>query len=262
VTSYALRVGVARAYAVGGAIAFAASLATAIVLDRRLGRGVTPDPFGASDLVALLVNVALFSVFALHHSVMARTGIKARLSRHLAPELERSTYVWAASALFALVCLAWRPMPSLVYEVDAPWAWALTAARLVGVWLTLDAASRIDPRELAGLRQAWSYGVRTPERVADRAPISSTGATGEPETGPLVARGGYRLVRHPIYLGWILMVWGAPTASAGRLTFAVVSTLYLLLAIPFEERSLRERFGESYRHYTHHVRWRVLPGVY
>jgi protein-S-isoprenylcysteine O-methyltransferase Ste14 len=255
-------VGLARTYAVGGAIAFAASLATAIVLDRRLGRGVTADLLGRRDLVALLVNLGLFSVFALHHSVMARTGIKAGLSRHLAPALERSTYVWVASALFALVCLAWRPMPSLVYDVDAPWAWALTAARLVGVWLTLDAASRIDPRELAGLRQAWSYGFHQPDRVAGRPAISSSGATAEPETGPLVARGGYRLVRHPIYLGWILMVWGAPVASAGRLTFAAVSTLYLLLAIPFEERSLRERFGESYRGYTRLVRWRVLPGLY
>jgi methanethiol S-methyltransferase len=92
-----------------------------------------------------------------------------------------------------------------------------------------------------------------PERAGD--------AAGE-ERPPLVARGGYGFVRHPIYLGWMLMVWGAPVMSLSRLTFASVSTLYLLLAIPFEERSLRARFGAAYDAYVRAVRWRVLPGVY
>jgi methanethiol S-methyltransferase len=251
----------ARLFAIGGALLFAASLASAIVLDRRFGQRVTLEPLGAGDGWRVLVNVALFSVFALHHSVMARTGAKAWLMHHVPVELERSSYVWIASALFLMTCLTWQPIPSLVYEVGAPWSWGLTAARVAGICLTLDAASRIDPRELAGLRQAWRYGAAPHAGIAP-ATVDRVGASalGTPE--PLVARGGYRFVRHPIYLGWILMVWGVPHVSAGRLTFAIISTLYLLVAIPLEERSLRERFGAGYGSYTHRVRWRVLPGVY
>jgi protein-S-isoprenylcysteine O-methyltransferase Ste14 len=208
------------------------------------------------DLVwPLLVNLALFTLFALHHSLLARTGAKAWLARVVPPALERSIYVWTASALFAATCLLWRPAPALIYEVTGAAAWGLTLVRVLGVWLTLEAAARIDPRELAGLRQAWTFG-ETADRGRDSIPSP------EAEPAPLVARGGYGLVRHPIYLGWILMVWGAPVMSAGRLTFAASSTLYLLVAIPFEERSLRERFGAAYDTYARGVRSRVIPGVY
>lgn len=250
----------ARLFAALGALAFAGSLATAIVLDRRLAHAVTPDPPGADVLWPVLVNIALFTVFALHHSLLARSGAKAWLARAAPPALERTIYVWTASALFAAVCLLWRPAPALVYELSGAAAWGATAARVLGVWLTLEAAARIDPRELAGLRQAWTFGDRS-DRGRDSIP-SPTSPIADASASPLVARGGYGLVRHPIYLGWILMVWGVPVMSAGRLTFAAVSTLYLLLAIPFEERSLHARFGPAYAGYARIVRWRVIPGVY
>ena len=111
--------------------------------------------------------------------------------RLVSPALERPTYVWVASLLFIAVCLAWRPIAGTVYRIPPPWAWAIGAVQLAGGVLTLDAARRIDVRVLAGLR---------PEPAQD---------------GDLVARGTYRLVRHPIYLGWVLLVWAASDMTTG-----------------------------------------------
>ena len=119
-----------------------------------------------------------------------------------------------------------------------PWAWAVGSLQFAGAILTLDAARRIDVRVLAGLR---------PEPA---------------ESGELVARGTYRFVRHPIYLGWVLLVWAASDMTTGRLVFAAISTAYLVVAVPFEERSLRRRFGPSYDAYRQTVRLRIVPGLY
>jgi protein-S-isoprenylcysteine O-methyltransferase Ste14 len=143
-----------------------------------------------------------------------------------------------ASVLFIATCLAWRPIAGVVYRVPPPWAWAVGAVQLAGGILTLDAARRIDVRVLAGLR---------PEPA---------------QADDLVARGTYRLVRHPIYLGWVLLVWAASDMTTGRLVFAAISTAYLVVAVPFEERSLRRRFGPSYDAYRRQVRWRIVPGLY
>jgi len=186
----------------------------------------------------LLINTALFGIFALHHSVLAREPVKARVARLVSAPLERPTYVWVASLLFIAACVAWQPITGLVYRISPPWAWAIGCLQLVGGVLTLDAARRIDVRVLAGLR---------PEPAQD---------------GDLVARGTYRLVRHPIYLGWVLLVWAASDMTTGRLVFASISTAYLVIAVPFEERSLRRRFGPSYDVYRQTVRWRIVPGLY
>jgi protein-S-isoprenylcysteine O-methyltransferase Ste14 len=98
----------------------------------------------------------------------------------------------------------------------------------------------IDPLELAGIRQA----------------------TGQVAAASLKIVGPFRVVRHPIYLGWMLLVFATPTMTAGRLVFAVISSLYLILAIPWEESSLVVGHGDRYREYQRQVRWRVLPGVW
>ena len=185
-------------------------------------------------------NVGLFTVFALHHSVMARTGAKRWLTRVLPAALERSAYVWIASALFAWTCLAWQEVPGLVYRLDAPWKYAGTALQLAGVWIALRSADVLDVLDLAGIRQAmgWQFAPR------------------------FKVIGPYHLVRHPIYLGWVLITFGSPTMTATKLTFAIVSTLYLAAAIPFEEHSLVETFGDEYRGYQASVRWRMVPGIY
>ena len=126
--------------------------------------------------------------------------------------------------------------------MTCPWPWkgACLALQAAGVWLTLRSAGVIDPLELAGIRQVLG--------------------TVRPPTFKVF--GPYHLVRHPIYLGWALMTFGTPRMTGTRLSFAVISTAYLMLAIPFEERSLVEGFGDEYRAYQRTVRWRMIPGMY
>jgi methanethiol S-methyltransferase len=224
----------ARAYVVAGAVVFVAALAIGTWRFITLG---TPPARGPL-LEGLLINTLLFGVFAVHHSVLARDRMKARVVRLVSAPLERSTYVWVASLLFIGACLAWRPIAGTVYRIPPPWAWLAGALQLAGGVFTLDAARRIDVRVLSGLR---------PEPTSD----------GDP-----VARGTYRLVRHPIYFGWVLLVWAASDMTTGRLVFALISTTYLVIAVPFEERSLRRRFGPAYDGYRRAVRWRILPLVY
>ncbi len=114
--------------------------------------------------------------------------------------------------------------------------WA-AAAQLLGLWLTARAAGLLDPLELAGIRQLQGQLRPVEFKVV----------------------GPFGLVRHPIYLGWMLMVFGAPFMTMSRLVMAVVSSTYLIVAIPWEERSLIDAFGDRYREYQRKVRWRLVP---
>lgn len=187
----------------------------------------------------IAANVALFSFFALHHSLLARTRVKAWIAPVVPAAMERSVYVWVASLLFIAVCLLWQSVPGSLWRVDGRAALAAHAVQLAGVWLTLRTASLLDALELAGIRQATA-----PRPIVFR------------------AAGPFRLVRHPIYLGWLLMVFFTPEMTLGRFVFAAVSSAYLVLAIPWEERSLLAAFGETYRAYQQRVRWRLVPGLW
>ena len=188
-----------------------------------------------------LVNFALFTVFALHHSVFARTGVKAAVRARVPPALERAVYTLIASVLFVLVCAWWQPVDGLAWTLTGVWMWAGYAAQAAGIVLTLAGARALDVLDLAGVRQ-----VTDPSRGV----------------GPLTTDGVYGFVRHPLYFAWMLVVFGAPGMTMTRLTFAVISTLYLAVAIPFEERSLVETFGPDYASYQKKVRWRMMPGLY
>jgi protein-S-isoprenylcysteine O-methyltransferase Ste14 len=250
-----------RAFALIGAVVFAASLASGIWLYVSLGHPVgSAAPTEARPAaVAILANLLIFGVFSLHHSVLARARAKAWLTRLIPEELERTTYVWVASLLFFLVVLTWQPVPGIVYQVEGVGRWLLYALQIAGVVLTLLAALEINPRELTGVQQAWSYGGHAP---AAPPPHPHRETEAEPDADPFVAHGAYGLVRHPIYLGWFLMVWATPSMTGGRLTFAAISSFYLLIAIPWEERSLAQQHGQAYLRYTRKVRWRVIPGLY
>ncbi len=220
-------------------VAFVASLLYtfyfyALVLGDQSPPRPSPLPF------AVVVNLILFGAFAAHHSVFARETIKRRVERIIPPRMERSFYVWVASVLLVVVCVFWQLVSGTVYEVDGLARWPLYAVQLAGVHLTTRAAGFIDPLELAGIRQA--------ERSADAVVFRTDGPFG--------------LVRHPIYLGWILMTFGAPTMTINRLLFAVISSLYLVVAIPWEEKSLLAAFGDRYRAYQSLVPWRLIPGVW
>ena len=190
---------------------------------------------------AVLIDIALFTTFALHHSVFARAGLKAAIARAAGPSLERSVYVWIASLLFLVVCAWWQQVPGRLWHVAAPWSWLLHAVQAGAAVFTVAAARHLDVLELSGVAQATG---RAPTRH------------GLDDHGP------YGLVRHPIYFAWLLLVWPTPDMTGTRLVFAITSTVYLLVAIPYEERDLRRTFGEAYSKYSKKVRWRVLPGVY
>ena len=206
----------------------------------RYGRVALDSPEPGAVAGSLAANIGLFTIFAAHHSIMARSGAKRWLARRIAPALERTLYVWIGSLLFLVTCAWWQEIPVLLYRADGVWQLPFRAVQLAGVWLTLRAAGAIDPLDLAGIRQA-------------------RGQAGSPRFRIV---GPYGVVRHPIYLGWVLMTFGAPDMTGTRLSFAAISTAYLIAAVPFEERSLVESFGEEYRTYQARVRWRMIPGLY
>ena len=219
-----------------GALLFAVSLLSMPAMYVfRLGTAAPDDGGAVRDAV---MNVALFTVFALHHSIMARTGAKAWVTRIVPADLERSVYVWIASILFLAVCWMWQPLPGVIWQVDEA-ATVLYVAQAFGVLLTLAAARVVGIRELAGLQQP-----------NPSAPVEFRAA------------GPFALVRHPIYLGWVLMVFATPAMTSSRLLFAVVSTLYLVIAIPLEERLLVDTYGDRYRDYQNKMRWRLIPRVW
>lgn len=199
---------------------------------------------------AIAWNVSLFSGFALHHSVMARSGAKAWLARHIEASSERSVFVWVASLLFLGVCAAWIPTNGVAWTLEGPWAGLGYGVQLLGLLVTALGARILDIWELVGLRQV----------LAPR-PVRMGRASSEP-LDIISDRGPYGLVRHPIYFGWLLLTWPTPTMTSGRLLFSIVSTLYLLIAIPLEERTLVALHGDEYRRYQRQVRSRLLPGIY
>jgi protein-S-isoprenylcysteine O-methyltransferase Ste14 len=228
---------VRKAFAWTGALLFLLSLLSfGVVYGWRLRIPAPPSTAVWRDVVE---NVLLFTIFALHHSVMARTGAKAWITRRLPPDLERSIYVWMASVLFLAVCWLWQPLPGAIWQTAGPVSWLLFTIQMSGVLLTLRAARIVGVWDLAGVRQ--------PDRST---PVD------------FKAAGPFAIVRHPIYLGWVLIVFATPVMTTSRLLFALISTAYLIAAIPLEERSLLETFGEKYRAYQREMRWRLLPGIW
>jgi methanethiol S-methyltransferase len=236
-----------------GAVLFAASLVWFVYCYIvRFGR---PAPPG-SVLAPLLVNFLLFSAFALHHSVLARSGAKQTVRRMVPPELERSLYTWVASLLFLGVCTWWQPVPGVLYQLEGAWRVGAWATQLLGILLTLRASSPLDVLDLAGVR-----GVQRSRADARAAPhtVATEAAAEHP---PLTTTGLYGFVRHPLYFSWALFVFTTPTMTATRAAFAVISTAYLMIAIPWEERSLVDTFGNEYEAYRRSVKTRMIPWVY
>ncbi len=221
----------------------------------RFGRPAT----GRNVLIPVAIDTALFTLFALHHSLFARSFVKRRLfgagakpgsdlgqtgvrPRSDPSPMERPTYVWVASMIFIAVCAAWRPVPGELYRVTGVLALAAYAVHVAGIVLTARGSARLDVLDLAGVRAVSP--ARAPTHVR------------------LQTRGVYGFVRHPVYFAWVLMVIGTPHMTMTRLAFAVLSTAYLAIAIPFEERGLLDVFGKEYQEYQKRVRWRIIPGLY
>ncbi len=187
----------------------------------------------ATGVPPILLNLGLLLLFGLQHSIMARPGFKRALSKILPAPMERSTFVLATVAVLVLLYLFWTPMPAVVWSVDSPlWSGLLTTLYFAGFAIVLVTTFLINHFELFGLLQGWQAQQKKPM------------PTGEFRTPSL-----YKLVRHPLYFGFILAFWSTPHMTVGHLLFAAVWTAYILIAIGYEERDLLEHFGEKYRAY-------------
>ncbi|MBS0296950.1 MAG: isoprenylcysteine carboxylmethyltransferase family protein [Proteobacteria bacterium] len=186
--------------------------------------------------VAWMVDLGLVLVFGLQHSVMARPGFKALWTRVVPPAVERSTYLLFSSAALVLLFVFWRPIPQPVWAVEGLAAAGLWTLGALGWLIALISTFLINHFDLFGLRQVWAYG-------------SGRSAPSTEFREPLF----YRVVRHPLYVGFILAFWAAPVMSRGHLLFAAAMTAYILIAIRFEERDLVAALGERYRAYQKRV---------
>lgn len=190
-----------------------------------------------SAVAALLIDLGLLALFALQHSVMARRGFKARLHRVIPEAAERSTYVLASSLALLLLFVLWRPLGGLVWEVTQPFGRGVLYGLFAFGWLlVLVTTFLIDHFDLFGLRQVWLYfSGREYSGLRFRTP------------------GIYKVVRHPLYVGWLFAFWSTPTMTATHLFFAAATTAYILVAIRLEERDLVATFGASYAEYRRQV---------
>jgi methanethiol S-methyltransferase len=188
---------------------------------------------GAPPLIAAIIDIALIALFGLQHSVMARPGFKAWWTRIVPPPIERSVFVLCASIALIILFLCWRPIDAIVWNVSSPalsgiiWLlfWAGWATVLISTFL-------INHFELFGLQQAWLHCWGR--------------ECGEPE---LRQPFFYKWVAHPLYSGFFLAFWAAPQMTAGHLLLALGVSIYMLIAIRYEERDLTDLFGDEYRRY-------------
>lgn len=201
--------------------------------------GVSPFSTGRGEPSwwAALADAGLVLGFGLQHSIMARTWFKRAWTRIVPEPVERATYVLAASLMLLSVILFWQPIPGALWDVSS----TLGRTALWGIFgfgwaLVLFTTFLIDHFELFGLRQAWTYAVGRPEQPASFKTPSA-----------------YRLVRHPMQLGFVIALWAAPTMTADRLALAVLMTVYIVTALVFEERDLVTLFGDQYRAYQKQV---------
>jgi methanethiol S-methyltransferase len=218
------------------AIGFVEDLVVPVTIDG----GIAPP---TTLLRALIVNLALLSIFAAQHSVMARPQFKRWWTRFVPVTIERTTYVLLASLALALLIWQWRPMPAIVWQITQPQlAAVVTGLSFLGWLLVLSSTFLINHFELFGLHQvANNLSGRPMPKPRFRTPLF------------------YRFVRHPLYLGFIIAFWAAPTMTQGHLLFAAVTTAYILVGVWLEERDLVALFGDEYRRYRQRVSM-LIPG--
>jgi methanethiol S-methyltransferase len=211
-----------------------------LIVPRSIDNGVE-----AAIAEAIVVNVLLLGVFAVQHSVMARPAFKRWWTKFIPKTIERSTYVLLSSLALFLLYWQWRTMPAVVWDVTwQPGRVALWMLFGLGWATVLFGTFMINHFDLFGLRQVY---------LAARAkPYTDL----EFRTTML-----YRVVRHPLMLGFIIAFWATPTMTAGHLLFAAATTGYILIALQLEERDLNTALGDQYRQYCNRVPM-LIPGLH
>lgn len=196
-------------------------------------RSVDAGGPAASLAAALLIDLALIALFGLQHSIMARPGFKRAWTRLVPHSIERSTYVLISSLALILLYWQWRPITAEIWSPQAEWAQLLLHAVFwAGVLLLLATTFVIDHFDLFGLRQVTLNLLKR-----------------DYSSPPFQVGYFYRFVRHPLYVGWFMMFWGTPRMTLGHLVFAVGMSLYILIAIRYEERDLVSYYGRDYESY-------------
>ena len=202
-----------------------------------IGGFVTPTMLDGAPhrslAAALAINSGLLAVFALQHSGMARPAFKRWWTRIVPPAAERSTYVLMSSLALVALFAFWEPIGGVVWQAGEGLArTAIIGLYLVGWLLLLYTTFLIDHFDLFGLKQVWRY------------------LRGQPYRPPQFHTPSlYRVVRHPLYIGWLTIFWAAPTMTTAHLIFALSTTAYILIAIQLEERDLVSAFGSKYTAY-------------
>jgi methanethiol S-methyltransferase len=230
-----------------GLIAYAIFLVTFLYAIGFVGGGIVPKHIDSGVVVdtsrALIVDVALLLLFAVQHSGMARPGFKRWWTRIVPAPIERSTYVLASSLALIALFWFWQPLPAVLWNAQGDIArGALYALSGIGWLLVLTGTFMINHFELFGLQQVWFH--------------HRNRVMGE---HPFVVRAYYRIVRHPLMLGFLIAFWATPTMTLGHLLFALATTGYILIAVKFlEERDLVAHLGDAYRDYQRRVPM-ILP---
>ena len=195
--------------------------------------GPATGPF----LISFAIDAGLLALFAVQHSVMARKWFKEWWTRIVPKPIERSTYVLFSSVALILLFILWRPLGGVIWSVEDPAGrFVLRALFAFGWGLVLLSTFLINHFDLFGLRQVWRYLLNKPE--------------GEMS---FVTPGPYRLVRHPLYVGWLFAFWMTPLMTSAHLLFSIATTAYILIAIQLEERDLVREHGETYEEYRRQV---------
>jgi methanethiol S-methyltransferase len=215
-----------------GTILYAIGFVAGMVVPKAIDDGTS-----VPAVEALIVNLLLMSLFAVQHSVMARKSFKQWWTQFVPHSVERSVYVLLASLALILLFWQWRPMPAIVWQVDDPGvATAVMAVSFVGWLVVFTSTFLINHFELFGLHQVVAnLARRTLPEPRFKTPVL------------------YKIVRHPIYLGFIVAFWAAPVMTVGHLLFAAVTTAYIFVGIFLEERDLVAMFGEDYKRYRAQV---------
>lgn len=215
-----------------GIMAYLAGFLGNLLVPRSIDAAVT-DPLW----VAVLVDALLIAAFGVQHSVMARPAFKTWLTRFVPKPAERSTYVLFSNLVLALMFWQWRPIGGVLWDVSDDSVRVLLHGLYVAGWLIVFWTTfLINHFDLFGLRQVWLYLLGKPyTRIEFKMPWP------------------YRFVRHPLYIGWMMVFWSTPTMTVAHWLFAAGMTFYIFVAIRFEERDLVEAYGEQYADYRRKV---------